>query len=86
MQHKCPCEECICIPVCKHKSFYKLFQDCIYLRIYEPTYLIREQRGLRSIQAIHNILKSTAWTYEYSPALINWALSYAIVKIRGRGL
>ena len=85
MQYKCPCEECICIPVCKHKSFYKLFQDCIYIRIYEPAYLNREQRDLRRIQAIYNTLKSTAWSYKYSPALINWALQ-EVVKIRGKGL
>jgi len=82
---KCPCENCICIPVCKYKSFYKLFRDCIYLRIYEPAYLIREQRGLKRIQGIHNILKSTAWNYEYSPALVNYSVQ-SVVKIRGKEL
>ena len=58
---KCPCENCICIPVCKHKSFYKLFQDCIYLRIYEPFYNIREQRDVTRLQAINDTLKSEEW-------------------------
>ena len=82
---KCPCENCICVPICKHKTFYKLFYDCIYLRIYEPGYLIREERCLERIYGIQNILKSTVWIYEYSPSLVNYSVQ-SVVKIRGKEL
>ena len=25
---KCPCINCICIPLCRHKRYIKLFDDC----------------------------------------------------------
>lgn len=25
---KCPCINCICVPVCRHKDYYKLRQEC----------------------------------------------------------
>jgi hypothetical protein len=58
---KCPCEGCICIPICKHKNYLKLFGDCIYLRIYEPFYGQLEKRDYKRMKQIQTNIKPTQW-------------------------
>lgn len=29
---KCPCEECICVPICKHRTYNVLLDKCNLLR------------------------------------------------------
>jgi len=31
---KCPCEDCICISICKNKQIYYLFHDCSLITNY----------------------------------------------------
>ena len=41
---KCPCINCICIPICRHKTYKKLQQDCFLvapLGDYVTSYLSR---------------------------------------------
>lgn len=82
MQYRCPCEDCICIPVCKHKSFYKLFRDCIYLRIYEPAYAATNQNNILRLQTINNTLKSEAWKCMFKVSKSKYA-NHIVVKIEG---
>ena len=60
---ECPCNNCICIPVCKHKKYTKLFKDCILLRTYIPEF---QWVGGRSphITIVEKILKLTKWFLE----------------------
>jgi len=81
-KNKCPCEDCICIPVCKQKSFYKLFRDCIYLRIYEPAYAVTNRNDISRLQAINDILKSEAWNYVFSSSKSNYS-DHVVIKIEG---
>ena len=30
---KCPCIDCICLPVCRNKPYYKMLADCDTLRV-----------------------------------------------------
>ena len=59
---KCPCINCICVPVCRHKTFDNLYDDCILLEDYSydndlltpPIYRIE----------INSILKPTTWSVD----------------------
>lgn len=62
---KCPCEECICMGVCKHKPYFQLFQDCILLRTYEPAYNVSRKRDVTRIEAICKTLKPREWMCEH---------------------
>ncbi len=79
---KCPCEDCICIPVCKYKSFYKLFRDCIYLRIYEPAYAATNRNDVTRLKTINDTLKSEAWRCIFVASKSKYA-NHVVVEIRG---
>jgi len=34
---KCPCENCLCVPICRHKQHYKLLEDCHLINKYVKT-------------------------------------------------
>ena len=54
---KCPCKDCICIPVCRHKSYNVLFMDCELLNDYEPSYKSMYARDENRITIVLEILK-----------------------------
>lgn len=35
---KCPCEDCLCIPICRNKMYFELFNDCSLIHKYIETY------------------------------------------------
>ena len=57
----CPCEECICVPVCRNKPFMTLFNHCIFLRIYEPRYSEATRRDPHRILKIIDHLQPDTW-------------------------
>ena len=34
---KCPCQDCLCVPVCRNKSFFDLIANCKYIKEYESS-------------------------------------------------
>ena len=59
---KCPCENCICIPVCRHKHYCILYRHCILLKKYEPNYDLVGIRNSDYLFELYNILKPTKWS------------------------
>ena len=64
---KCPCEDCICLAICRHKEYPDLFQDCILLREYEPAYSNHKLRSPTRIYSLQAILNPTIWVHGYDP-------------------
>ena len=62
----CPCIECICVPVCTSKRFVQLFQDCLYLRIYESRYTDPRHRVKEYMLEIEKYLKPSEWGVKYN--------------------
>ena len=62
---RCPCKNCICLPVCRHKQITKLFVDCGTIADYETSHIhILETNGTRIyINKIQRALKPTKWMY-----------------------
>ena len=58
---KCPCKDCICIPVCRHKPYMNLFHDCILLRRYEPAYDRLLYQNTEHRHDIEETLKPSKW-------------------------
>ena len=61
-----PCIGCLLVPVCKHKSYYDLFEGCDILKEYEPQY-----RGMNNfisrrptVRALLDLFQPTTWTYD----------------------
>lgn len=64
-----PCKECLCIPVCRHKSYHELVSDCTpaadYVNLTEDEIVNDEdipEQQMRRIQDLENMLKPTKWT------------------------
>jgi len=58
---KFPCIDCICIPICRHKQYMDLFNDCILLKKYEPAYNSLVCRDTQQMYQIEETLKPTKW-------------------------
>ena len=53
----CPCENCICLPVCRHKKYSRLFKDCSLIKEYIPF----GNRKKKYLYQIEEIMKPTCW-------------------------
>jgi len=55
---KCPCENCICVPICRQKLYFTLFMDCCLVNKYAKEYNGDDNKRLETIQ---NIIQSPWW-------------------------
>jgi hypothetical protein len=53
---KCPCKDCLCVPICSNKLYFTLLSDCFLLEKYVNTF--DDGRTLRTAQ---NILHPQWW-------------------------
>lgn len=70
---KCPCYNCICVPICRHKEYNTLFQDCtIVCRFmidinsnpsFGSKFGIRHHKSKRR-DIIQALLKPTQWNID----------------------
>jgi len=72
---KCPCENCICISVCRHKEYIELFQDCKIINDFELFYDEVEKRASEKIQLLENILQPSEWFIRFSDDDLIWICS-----------
>ena len=62
-----PCEDCLLIPICRHKSFPTLLIECQILKEFDDKHMERDQQDyFISITAIEEALTPTAWEYRNS--------------------
>jgi len=62
---KCPCEECILIPICRHKPYFQLLDECSLLKpMYErPACVLNESSPYTNQKKILiKHLNPTTWT------------------------
>lgn len=61
----CPCLNCVCVPICRHKQYSKLHKNCINLRMFLPgIYNDREDRNYIVFDkkvALKLALQPTTW-------------------------
>ena len=66
MTDKCPCKDCICVPVCKHKVYNILLSGChlIKKKLYFKGPLsdkIRRRRFTKAVVNVEKYLKPVLW-------------------------
>ena len=64
---ECPCEECICLPVCRHKPFDDLLADCKIVRdllYYNDGTGTRTRVFSKTLVGIKNTLEAYTWYCE----------------------
>ena len=66
----CPCKNCICLPICKHKEYYILFTDCSLLREYILNPLIVVNKHKEHTSQLYKILNPTHWTFENGEGIV----------------
>ncbi len=64
MKEKCPCEACICVAVCRHKSYTGLFDDCRLITEYLPYHLFCIKRKDSKLSCIAKALEPAKWYLE----------------------
>jgi len=59
---KCPCEDCLCVPICRNKRYIPLIK-CSILKDYlmKPS----EKNPVNKIDVAFKILAPTRWTYRH---------------------
>lgn len=63
---KCPCIKCICIPVCRHKTYFKLKDECELVHQYiMDEILVRGNKGFSYRIEIKSAIKPTEWTLNF---------------------
>ena len=78
--NKCPCTNCVCMPICRHKLYGYLFRDCALLRNYMPKHDVIHLRHIEKMETIVEILQPSHWKYK-----INYKLNtkFPIVEFTG---
>ncbi len=76
---KCPCEDCLCVPICRHKRYIPLI-ECSILK----EYLMKASISTPSnkIEKIATILKPTRWTYRYKKHKGKTKLGISITSVQ----
>lgn len=64
--NKCPCKQCICVPICKHKAYKLFLSDCQLIK--EELYFrgtvadkIRRTRFTKAVVDVEKYLKPVLW-------------------------
>ncbi len=58
---KCPCEGCLCVPICRHKNYYSLFHECYLLSTYVQNPYVWKI-CINELKNSKKILQPTCWT------------------------
>jgi hypothetical protein len=61
-----PCKECLLKPICRHKSFRRLLEDCSLLFEYEPAINNPLLRNVDKLFELEKILEPS-WYISYDP-------------------
>jgi hypothetical protein len=67
---KCPCKNCVCVPVCKHKGYFKLM-SCRFLIDYVDLYYRGIHYDCSHRVEIKKILKPTNWDLTESKNVVS---------------
>lgn len=73
---KCPCENCICVPVCKHKKYHDLLECEILLNFIEDELVLNVKHVCDYFNAVHRriiyaTLKPSAWLIDVTGRVVN---------------
>jgi hypothetical protein len=59
---KCPCEDCLCVPICRHKNYTSLFYDCSLIDDYTREKPFKAKMSSPRVKILEDILKPSKWS------------------------
>jgi len=68
---ECPCDKCVCVPMCQNKQWFRLVQDCAlickYFRVIERTIIANQHKDVDVFPLNHKyrLSKSMNGTISY---------------------
>jgi len=77
----CPCNKCICVPICRLKQYQFLVQECslIWKYLVTPFGFSQEQRSNGKLALLHKSLTPIMWSLfydEYDRAVVDSYTGY----------
>jgi len=57
----CPCEDCLCVPMCRHKPYNELVTKCLLINKYLVQPYQASKRPTGNLKKLKEILKPTRW-------------------------
>ena len=84
---KCPCIDCICIAICRHKSYPSLILGCetIYRMIFGITISITSKESCTKIvRDIRDNIKPTIWDINDTGTIIEPNRTWQVREIYGK--
>ena len=64
MNNKCPCIDCICVPICRHKTYQSLILGCetIYGMVFGVTlHISSREECAQIVRDVRDNIKPTIW-------------------------
>lgn len=61
---QCPCENCICIAICKTKEYIQLINQCSLITKYLIDPCNISVRPINRLQKVKELINPTFWDYE----------------------
>ena len=58
---KCPCEDCLCVPICKHKDYSDLFYKCSLIDDYTREKPFKAKMSSSRLKIVVDILQPSKW-------------------------
>jgi len=72
--HDFPCQDCICIPICRHKHYKTMIRECNLIRnlLYFPDGQVRKDQKISThLDKIQKILRPTMWVYSHEFGVVS---------------
>jgi len=73
-KNKCPCIDCICVPICKGKMYSALFAECSLIEQWIPLYYMPYARAKSDLDKLISALNPTRWYIHPDPNKTNYSI------------
>jgi len=75
---KCPCEDCLMIPICRHKTIYEIYESCNPIVKYLD---LQTKQHMKKFPVFYKILRPTTWSYgRWNKNHSKYKMSYEVFR------
>jgi hypothetical protein len=79
---KCPCEECLIVPICRHKTIHQIYGCCDSIVKYLALDQRQHEQHMKKFPIFYEILRPTTWSYtRWNKTHSKYNQSYEVFKI-----
>ena len=81
--NKCPCRECICMPICRNKSYLRLVHECELINSYLCTPCDASKKRNYPLKVLYNLFKPTRWYLDKGKSE-SYLYNNKVIMVRGK--